>query len=93
MEIEISDYHLTPMDYYCHETISLGAKIRLDIPFIEGNQRILASTVSHKPEIPESQIIQEEQITGEIPSRKEPIIEDEEKGYSQISIFDDIEEN
>ena len=91
-EIKITDYHLTPMDYYCHDSIDLGKKNRLEIPFIEGKDRILAKTVSHLAEAPvkeEPQII--EQIE-DIPSKKEE--EDfPKKGYVQISIFDDDDED
>ena len=89
-EIEINDYHLTPMDYYCHESIDIGKKNRLEIPFIEGKDRILASTVSHMIEAPVQELTQEAEIIEEIPSKKEDDIP--EKGYTQISIFDDDED-
>ena len=87
-EVTISDYHLTPMDYYCHDSIDIGKKNRLDIPFIEGKDRILASTVSHLPETPLVEVPKEAEKVEEVPSEKE---EDDipEKGYTQISIFDD----
>ena len=88
-EVTISDYHLTPMDYYCHDSIDLGKKNRLDIPFIEGKDRILASTVSHLPETPLIEVPQESEKVEEVPSKKEDDIP--EKGYIQISIFDDDE--
>ena len=89
-EITISDYHLTPMDYYCHDSIDLGKKNRLDIPFIEGKDRILASTISHLPEAPVVEVAKEAEKVEEVPSKKEDDIP--EKGYIQISIFDDDEE-
>ncbi len=87
-EVTISDYHLTPMDYYCHDSIDIGKKNRLDIPFIEGKDRILASTVSHLPETPLVEVPKEAEKAEEVPSKKE---DDDipEKGYTQISIFDD----
>lgn len=91
-ELEISDYHLTPMDYYCHESVSIGKKNSLDIPFIEGKDRILASTVSHYVPKPVEEKVVEEQIVGEVPSKKDEPVE-EEKGYTQISIFDDDDLN
>ena len=86
-EININDYHLTPMDYYCHDSINLGKKIRLDVPFIEGKDRILASTVSHKIEMLEQETSKEESLPEETPSKKEEQVP--EKGYTQISIFDE----
>ena len=84
-EIEVNDYHLTPMDYYCHESVDIGKKNRLEIPFLEGKDRILASTISHMIEAPVQEIQEVEQIE-EVSSKEEPI---PEKGYTQISIFDD----
>ena len=89
-EVNVNDYHLTPMDYYCHDSIGLGKKNTLDIPFIEGKDRILASTESHMIETPivESEVEEAEKL--EIPSKKEEPIK--ETGYTQISIFDDDDE-
>jgi hypothetical protein len=91
-EITLTDYHLTPMDYYCHDSIDLGKKNRLDIPFIEGKDRILAKTVSHMIEVPvvQQELVQEVEKVNEVPSKKEEDIP--EKGYTQISIFDDDED-
>ena len=86
-EINVNDYHLTPMDYYCHDSINLGKKTKLELPFIEGKDRILASTISHKIEVPVESIESEPSFEEEIPSKKEDDIP--EKGYTQISIFDD----
>lgn len=85
-DVEVNDYHLTPMDYYCHESIEIGKKNKLEIPFIEGNDRILASTESHMIETPVEET-KEPEHTEEVSSIKEEPIE--EKGYTQISIFDD----
>ena len=89
-EVNVNDYHLTPMDYYCHDSIGLGKKNTLDIPFIEGKDRILASTESHMIESPivESEVEEAEKL--EVPSIKEEPIK--ETGYTQISIFDDDDE-
>lgn len=88
-EVTVDDYHLTPMDYYCHDSIDIGKKNRLEIPFVMGNDRILASTISHIVEVPE--VVKVEEPITEIASSKEedPI---PEKGYTQISIFDDDDE-
>jgi len=87
-EVKVDDYHLTPMDYYCHDSIDLGKKNTLEIPFIEGKDRILASTVSHMIETPQEKEEVRESIIDEVPSFKKE--EDEpERGYTQISIFDD----
>ena len=91
-EVAITDYHLTPMDYYCHDSIDIGKKNRLDIPFIEGKDRILAKTVSHMIEAPEvKELAVEAEKVSEVPSKKEEI-DVPEKGYTQISIFDDDED-
>ena len=91
-EVTITDYHLTPMDYYCHDSIDLGKKNRLEIPFIEGKDRILAKTVSHLAEAPVKEMTSVVEQVEEVPSLKE---EDDfpKKGYTQISIFDDDEED
>lgn len=90
-EVVINDYHLTPMDYYCHESIDLGKKNRLSIPFIEGKDRILANTISNKIEIPVTKNDTQTLENEESPSEKEETVP--EKGYTQISIFDDDDEN
>ena len=89
-EVNVNDYHLTPMDYYCHDSINLGKKNILDIPMIEGKDRILASTESHMIEVPVEETQNAEVETEEIPSKKEEPIK--ETGYTQISIFDDDDE-
>ena len=89
-EVVINDYHLTPMDYYCHDSINLGKKNKLDVPFIEGKDRILASTESHMIEVPEEIRESEASSLEEVPSLKEEPIK--ETGYTQISIFDDDDE-
>ena len=78
------------MDYYCHDSINLGKKNKLDIPFIEGKDRILASTESHMIEVPVAESKVEEAEKLEVPSKKEEPIK--ETGYTQISIFDDDDE-
>ena len=89
-EVNVNDYHLTPMDYYCHDSINLGKKNTLDIAMIEGKDRILASTESHMIETPVVENEVEETENQEVPSKKEEPIK--ETGYTQISIFDDDDE-
>ena len=89
-EVNVNDYHLTPMDYYCHDSIGLGKKNKLDVPFIEGKDRILASTESHMIETPVVEAEVEETEKLEVPSKKEEPIK--ETGYTQISIFDEDDE-
>ena len=86
-EVIVNDYHLTPMDYYCHDSINLGKKNALEIPFIEGKDRILASTVSNMIETPISESLEEAEKIEEVPLEKEE--PEKETGYTQISIFDD----
>ena len=80
------------MDYYCHESVNIGKKNRLEIAFIEGRDRILANTESHARVIPEEEKVKEEEVVVQVPSKKEE--EDEPvNGYTQISIFDDDDED
>lgn len=89
VEIKVDDYHLTPMDYYAHQSFDMPAKNRLEIPFVEGKDYIAKTIESKAIELPEKDIVKEEEITG--PSTQEIKEEkaEEEKGYTQISIFDD----
>lgn len=89
VEIKVDDYHLTPMDYYAHSSIQMPAKNRLEIPFIEGSDYIAKSIVSKAIISPEEPSKKENEIVGPSTDEiKEEKIE-EEKGYTQISIFDD----
>lgn len=86
-EIVVDDYHLTPMDRYAKQSVEMSAKIRLVTPFIESDEFVDDKIVSHyvpKEDIPEFK----EETKSEEPS-KEEVAEEEEKGYTQISIFDD----
>lgn len=85
-EIVIDDYHLTPMDYYAHTTVEIGKKNLLDIPFLEGKEVVKADAVSHAREIPVEAPKEDNEITSE---SEEKMKEEEEKGYTQISIFDE----
>lgn len=89
VDINVDDYHLTPMDYYAHQSVEIPAKTRLEIPFIEGSDYIRKDIESHAIEIPEEEVVSEEQFVG--PSTEEIKKEEieEEKGYTQISIFDE----
>ena len=86
-EIKIDDYHLTPLDRYAKQSVPMAAKIRLVIPFKELAEIVDEKMVSHY--VPKEDVIESEseQIL-EKPSKEESI-EEEEKGYTQISIFDD----
>lgn len=88
-ELNVDDYHLTPMDYYAHQSVEIANKIRLEIPFREANDYISKSIESHAIIRPKEEEVKEEEIVG--PTKEEIKIEkeEEEKGYTQISIFDD----
>ena len=89
VEIKVDDYHLTPMDYYAHATLQMPTKNRLEIPFIEGSDYIKKDIESKAIISNDEPIKKEVEITGPTSEEiKEEIIE-EEKGYTQISIFDD----
>jgi len=85
-EIEISDYHLTPMDYYCHNSIEIGKKNSLEIPFIEGSYRILANTVSN---MIETAVVKEEteETNIEISSKEEDTVEEMDPPLDYKNLF------
>lgn len=82
MEVRVDDYHVTPIDRYAKTTIELKGKTHLEIPMIEGNDYISKDIVS--------EAIEEAKPVGEKPSLESPEESKEaETGYTQISIFDD----
>jgi len=88
-EIKIDDYHLTPMDRYAKQSVEIGAKKRLVIPFVAGEDYISKDIESHEVVKPEGEILTEESIVGPTKEQVKNEFEEEEKGYTQISIFDD----
>ena len=89
VEIKVDDYHLTPMDYYAHASIQMPAKNRLELAFIEGDDYIKKDAISHYVVSDNEPIKKENEVVGpSIEEIKEEKVE-EEKGYTQISIFDD----
>lgn len=96
VEISVDDYHLTPMDYYAHTSIEFPAKNRLEIPFDEGHDYIDNSIVSKmldewkvSPKESDDEEANEETIEQPSKTIDEDEIDFPEKGYTQISIFDD----
>ena len=87
-EIIVADYHLTPMDRYAKQSVDISPKIRLLNPFVEGEERIDKSMVGKVVERPVILEEKQEEIAEETSSKEEEQAE-EEKGYTQISIFDD----
>lgn len=87
-EIIVADYHLTPMDRYAKQSVDISPKIRLLNPFVEGEERIDKSMVGKVVEKPAILEEKPEEIAEETSSKEEEQAE-EEKGYTQISIFDD----
>ncbi len=84
-DVNVDDYHVTPLDRYAKTNLDIAKKNSLVIPFVEGNERIGKDTVSEyvKKEENFAETSEEEIKNDEIEK------EDEEKGYTQISIFDD----
>ncbi len=84
-DVNVDDYHVTPLDRYAKTNLDIAKKNSLVIPFVEGNERIGKDTVSEyvKKEENFAETSEEEIKNEEIEK------EDEEKGYTQISIFDD----
>ena len=92
-EFDVDDFHLTPMDRYAKQSVDMAKRIRLDIPFLEGTDYISKDTISHEIKLPESEIVKEEDVVGPTSEEKREIVkEEEEKGFKQISIFDDYDE-
>lgn len=94
VEINVDDYHLTPMDYYAHASIQIPAKSRLEIPFIEGSEYLDSKIVSDVPSelLSSGEEVKTEEISqSETVEKEEDLEKDDfpEKGYTQISIFDD----
>ena len=86
-DIVVDDYHLTQMDRYAKQSVEMSAKIRLITPFVESSEIVDDKIVSHyvpKEEVPEFSKPDEKEEAS-----LEEIKEQEEKGYTQISIFDD----
>lgn len=86
-DIVVDDYHLTPMDRYAKQSVEMSAKIRLITPFVESSEFVDDKIVSHyvkKEEVPDFSKSDEKEEAS-----LEEIKEEEEKGYTQISIFDD----
>ena len=86
-EIVVDDYHLTPMDRYAKQTIEMGAKIRLVVPFVESDEFVDAKIVSHY--VPKDDVVEFKEESKTEEASLEEMKKEEEKGYTQISIFDD----
>lgn len=84
-DVNVDDYHVTPLDRYAKTNLDIAKKNSLVIPFVEGNERIGKDTISEyvKKEESFAETSEEEIKNDEIEK------EEEEKGYTQISIFDD----
>ena len=86
-EIKIDDYHLTPLDRYAKQSVEMSSKIRLVVPFIESIETVTEKMVSHY--VPKEEVLEFSKDEETHEPSKEEIKEEEEKGYTQISIFDD----
>lgn len=84
-DVNVDDYHVTPLDRYAKTNLDIAKKNSLVIPFVEGNERIGKDIISEYVKKEESfvETSKEEIKNDEIEK------EEEEKGYTQISIFDD----
>ena len=84
-DVNVDDYHVTPLDRYAKTNLDIAKKNSLVIPFVEGNERIGKDIISEYVKKEESFVeISEEEIKNDEIEKEE-----EEKGYTQISIFDD----
>ena len=90
VDIKIDDYHVTPMDRYAKATLSMPKTSSLLIGFVEGDDYISKDIVSQYvcEESTEISNIENEEVISESKDEEEK----EEKGYTQISIFDDLDD-
>ena len=83
-EVNVDDYHVTPLDRYAKTNLDIAKKNSLVIPFVEGNERIGKDIISEYVKKEESFVeTSEEEVKNDEIEKEE-----EEKGYTQISIFD-----
>ncbi|MCQ2792858.1 MAG: DNA topoisomerase IV subunit A [Bacilli bacterium] len=85
VDIVVDDYHVTPIDRYAKMTIDMPKKLSLQIPFIEGDDYISKDIESK--EIKTEPIAIESDNENSTNQTEEKV--EEEKGYTQISIFED----
>ena len=85
VDIVVDDYHVTPVDRYAKMTIDMPKKLSLQIPFIEGDDYISKDIESK--EIKTEPIAIESDNENSTNQTEEKV--EEEKGYTQISIFED----
>ncbi len=85
--IVIDDYHLTPLDRYAKQTVEMSSKIRLVTPFRESSEIVDKKIVSHF--VKKDDAIEFNQDETKEENTLQEMKEEEEKGYTQISIFDD----
>ena len=81
-EIQISDYSLTPLDKYAKQNYDLKSKEYLSLVFVEGHDFIKKDEKSEY--VPVVNNPSTEESSSDIDKGL-----DDEKGYHQISIFDD----
>ncbi len=102
--IKVDDYHVTPMDKYAKSSISLARNATLEIAFKDPFERITKDYVSKMENIPNNEEENSPENTMDIAldldikESKEKEVDDslpddipdtDDKGYKQISIFDD----
>ncbi len=86
-DVNVDDYHVTPLDRYAKTSIEIAKRNSLVIPFVEGDERIDKNIVSYYVEKDEVPATEETSLeTSDVNSEEENV---EEKGYTQISIFDE----
>ncbi len=86
-DIVVDDYHLTPMDRYAKQSVEISAKIRLITPFVESSEFVDDKIVSHY--VPKEDVVEFKEDNKSEETSLEEMKKEEEKGYTQISIFDD----
>ena len=86
IDVNVDDYHVTPLDRYAKSTIQLTKKNSLVLPFVEGTDRIDNSVVSHYAKKEEASL---EETSNENLIDNSEEEDTSEKGYTQISIFDE----
>ena len=82
LDFTIEDLNLTPMEKFCRKNLEFSSKLKIKDIYLDSVQVIDSNTIEETPDDTLSQL---ETITETSIDE-----EDEEKGYEQISIFDDM---
>lgn len=96
-EFDVDDYHVTPLDRYAKQNLKLNKRSTIEVVFDENKARIDKKMVSHYVPVVKETFANDSSSNNDSSSSFENDSKqdnhEEEKGYTQISIFDeDIDE-